>query len=119
VTSLPSAYLRALGVRCGPPLVIGPYGRDALIVCVAVPGFGHVMLRPPTDKHPEWAAVLVVNPETKPSRRPCQLVDGRVEVEMLHAADRLTLVISAKTALDDCPPQGIPRPTPPTERTEP
>jgi len=85
--------MRVDGERSGPRLVIVPSSKLPSIICVAVPGFGHVMLRPPSDKHPEWAAVLVVNPATKPSRRPCRLVDGRVEVDMLHKPDRLTLVV--------------------------
>lgn len=106
MTARPAAWMRALGERSGPPLAIVPLDRAPSVICVAVPGFGHVLLRRPDGQHKEWAAVITA-PPAEPRRLPCQIVAGRVEVEMLHNADRLTLVV-----------EPFDTPNPPTERTQ-
>lgn len=75
------------------PLDIVPLDTDA-VVCVAVPGFGHLMLRRPTADVPEWGAVVASGPGF-PSPRAVELLDdGRLRVAMLHKVDRLDVIVT-------------------------
>lgn len=60
-------------------------------VIVEVPGFGYVMVGCPDGR---WVAAVVVPPSLAPRELgAANIVDGRIEVPMLHKADRLDVVI--------------------------
>lgn len=85
------AYMRVLGLDEQDLEVLVDKPIEGLrTVVVSVPGFGYlsVALTPAGV-----IAALFQPPSTAPNARTPLIVDGRVEVPMLHKADRLDVVI--------------------------
>lgn len=85
------AYMRVLGGAEEVPLRVEPLDNTA-VICVATRGFGHLIItRDPA--HPNAGTAIVTHGPGQERQAPVTRVDGRIECELLHNADRLCVVI--------------------------
>lgn len=83
----PTAYMLVLGMDRVPLDIVDLDPSIPNLTCVAVPGFGHMLAHPERD-----VALFTQGPGTE-HERPVRHIDGRIECDLLHKADRLCVVV--------------------------